>query len=55
MLDAKQEFLMSYYGLDAECAAEILSELRDTQSLQSLTEPRAARAGGVQGQADHRP
>lgn len=37
-MDAKQEFLMRRYGLDAQDAAEILSELRNTQSLESLSE-----------------
>ncbi len=37
-MDARQEFLMNRYGLDAQDAAEILSELRNTQSLESLSE-----------------
>jgi hypothetical protein len=35
-MDPKLVFLMNFYGLDAQCAAEILSELRDTKSLESL-------------------
>jgi len=43
-MDAKQEFLMNRYGLDAQCAAEILSELHSTKSLESLACYRVARA-----------
>lgn len=45
--------LIRYYGLCPEGAQEVLAELRDTKSLQSLTEPRAARAVGQK--QDHRP
>jgi hypothetical protein len=37
-------YLTNFYGFDAETAQEIFAELRDKRSLQSLTEPRAARA-----------
>ena len=38
------EVLMSYYGLGEEDAKELLTELKDTKSLQSLAEYRVARA-----------
>jgi hypothetical protein len=38
------DFLMRRYGMDAETAAEVLRELRDTQSLQRLAEYRGQRA-----------
>jgi hypothetical protein len=45
MRETMTAFLVSYYrGMSQEDAQEILSELRDTRSLQSLTMSRAARA-----------
>ena len=46
------QLLTRYYSVSEETAAELITELRDLKSLQSLTEPRAARA--VQSET-HRP
>ena len=41
MPDDLVNLLRSYYGFSLEDAREVLSELRDTRSLEDLTRPRA--------------
>ena len=46
MRDREIALLMSFYGLSAETAAEVIAEMRDLESLSSLAgSSRAARGG----------
>jgi hypothetical protein len=47
------QLLTRYYSVSEETARELITELIDLKSLQSLTEPRAARA--VVPTGTHRP